>query len=100
MIDHFQDGRRRHVGNSSACYKMGNCHRTLLKIGTQTKTDMLSSNVIKADACGKKQQKLNIKNDIVFKKGNVVLARRYKKAKIFYSPAAASTLIQHAVRHS
>jgi hypothetical protein len=24
MIDRFQDGRRRHVGNSSACYKMGN----------------------------------------------------------------------------
>jgi hypothetical protein len=24
MIDRFQDGRRRHVGNSSACYKIGN----------------------------------------------------------------------------
>jgi hypothetical protein len=32
----FQDGRRRHVGNSSACYKMGNYHSTLMKIDTQT----------------------------------------------------------------
>jgi hypothetical protein len=52
----FQDGRRRHVGNSSACYKMGNYHRTLMKIGTQTKTGMLSSKVIKAEAYGKKNQ--------------------------------------------
>jgi hypothetical protein len=36
MIDRFQDGRRRrHVGNSSACYKMGNYHHTLMKIGIQ-----------------------------------------------------------------
>jgi hypothetical protein len=27
VTDLFQDGRRRHVGNSSACYKMGNYHR-------------------------------------------------------------------------
>jgi hypothetical protein len=32
----FQDGRRRHVGNSSACYKMGNYHPILMKIGAQT----------------------------------------------------------------
>jgi hypothetical protein len=49
MIDRFQDGRR-HVGNSSACYKIGNYHRTLMKIGTQTKQNMLSSKVIKAEA--------------------------------------------------
>jgi hypothetical protein len=24
VTDRFEDGRRRHVGNSSACYKMGN----------------------------------------------------------------------------
>jgi hypothetical protein len=54
--DRFQDGRR-HVGNSSACYKMGNYHRTVMKIGTQNKTDMLSSKVIKAEACGKKNSK-------------------------------------------
>jgi hypothetical protein len=76
VTDRFEDGRRRHVGNSSACYKMGNYHRTLMKIGTQTKTDMLSSKVIKAEAYGK------------------------KTAKIFYSPAEASILIQHVVRQS
>jgi hypothetical protein len=37
----FQDGRCRHFGNLSACYKMGNYHRTLMKIGTQTKQNML-----------------------------------------------------------
>jgi hypothetical protein len=41
MIDRFQDGRR-HVGISSECYKMGNYYRTLMKIGTQTKQNMLS----------------------------------------------------------
>jgi hypothetical protein len=71
VTDRFQDGRRRHVGNSSACYKMGNYHRTLMKIGTQTKTDMLSSKVIKAEAYGKKTAKIKCKNDIVLK-GNVV----------------------------
>jgi hypothetical protein len=49
MIDRFQDGRRRHVGNSSACYKMGNYHRTLMKIGTQTKKNILSSKVTKLE---------------------------------------------------
>jgi hypothetical protein len=37
VTDRFQDGRRRHVGNSSACYKMGNYHPIFMKIGTQTK---------------------------------------------------------------
>jgi tyrosyl-tRNA synthetase len=41
MIDRFQDGRRRHVGNSSACYKMGNYHPILMKIGTQTKQNRM-----------------------------------------------------------
>jgi hypothetical protein len=41
MINRFQDGRRRNVGNSSACYKLGNYHRTLMKIGTHTKQNML-----------------------------------------------------------
>jgi hypothetical protein len=66
MIDRFQVGRRRRVGNSSACYKMGNYHQTLIKIGTQTKQNMLSSKVIKAEAYGKKQQKLNVKKTILF----------------------------------
>jgi hypothetical protein len=47
--DRFQDGRRRHVGNSSACYKMGNYHPILMKFGTQTKKNMLSSKIIKAE---------------------------------------------------
>jgi hypothetical protein len=71
----FQDGCRRHVGNSSACYKMGNYHWTLMKIDTQTKTDMLSSKVIKAEAYGKKQQKLNVKNDIVLKRQRCMSAK-------------------------
>jgi hypothetical protein len=49
MIDRFQDGRRRHVGNSSAYYKMGNYHRTLMKIDTQTQQNMLSSKVTKLE---------------------------------------------------
>jgi hypothetical protein len=32
VTDRFQDGRRRHVGNSSACYEMGNYHPILMKI--------------------------------------------------------------------
>jgi hypothetical protein len=35
VTDRFHDGRRRHVGNSSAFYKMGNYQRILMKIGTQ-----------------------------------------------------------------
>jgi hypothetical protein len=67
MIDSFQDGRRRHVGNSSACYKMGSYHRTLMKIGTHIKQNILSSKVIKAEAYGKKkQQKFNVKKTISF----------------------------------
>jgi hypothetical protein len=33
------------VGNSSACYKMGNYHPILMQIGTQTKKNMLSLEV-------------------------------------------------------
>jgi hypothetical protein len=61
VTDCSQDGRRRHVGNSSTCYKMGNYHRTLMKIGTQTKQNMLSSKVIKAEAYGKKPAKIKCK---------------------------------------
>jgi hypothetical protein len=45
VTDRFQDGRRHHVGNSSECYKMGNCHPILMKIGTQTKKNMMSLKV-------------------------------------------------------
>jgi hypothetical protein len=49
VTDRFQDGRRRHVGNSSECYKMGNYRPILMIFGTQTKTDMLSSRITKAE---------------------------------------------------
>jgi hypothetical protein len=69
VTDRFQDGRRRHVGNSSECYKMGIYHPILLKIGTQTKKNMLTSKVTKAEAYGKKKTaKINVKNDIVLKR--------------------------------
>jgi hypothetical protein len=42
VTDRFQDGRRRHVGNSSECYKMGNYHPIFTQIGTHTKKNMLS----------------------------------------------------------
>jgi hypothetical protein len=35
--------------NSSACYKMGNYHPILMKIGTQTKKHMLSSKITEAE---------------------------------------------------
>jgi hypothetical protein len=49
LTDRFQDGRRRHVGNSSECYKMGNYHPILMKICTQTKKNMLSLKITKAE---------------------------------------------------
>jgi hypothetical protein len=48
VTDRFQDGRRRHVGNSSECYKMGNYHPILMKIGIRTKKNMLSLKITKA----------------------------------------------------
>jgi hypothetical protein len=54
---------------------MGNYHRTLMKIGTQTKQNMLSSKVIKAEAYGKKQQNLNVKSDIVLKRQRCMSAK-------------------------
>jgi hypothetical protein len=64
---------------------MGNYHRTLMKIGTQTKTDMLSSKVIKAEAYGKKQQKLNVKNDIVLKRQRCMSAKLQKSKKFLFA---------------
>jgi hypothetical protein len=54
---------------------MGNYHPSLMKIGTQTKQNMLSSKVIKAEAYGKRQQKLNVKNDIVLKRQRCMRAK-------------------------
>jgi hypothetical protein len=45
----FQDGRRRHFGNFSECYKMGNYRPILMMFGTQTKTDMRSLKITKAE---------------------------------------------------
>jgi hypothetical protein len=42
VTNRFQDGCRRHVGNSSECYKMGKYHPISMKIGTQTQKNMLS----------------------------------------------------------
>jgi hypothetical protein len=52
VTDRFQDGRRRHFGNSSACYKMRNYHPILMKIDTQTTKSMLSSKITKAEVYG------------------------------------------------
>jgi hypothetical protein len=49
VTDRFQDGRRRHVGNSSECYKMGNYHPILMKFGTQTKKKMYCQVFTKAE---------------------------------------------------
>jgi hypothetical protein len=65
VTDRLQDGRRRHVGHSNECYKMGNWYRILMKIGTQTEKSMPSLKVAKAEAYGKKQQKFNVKIDII-----------------------------------
>jgi hypothetical protein len=52
VTDRFQDGRRRHFGNSSACYKMDTYHPVLMKFGTQTKTGMPSSKIAKTEVFG------------------------------------------------
>jgi hypothetical protein len=49
VTDRFQDGRRRHVGNSSESYKMGSYHPVLTQIGTQTKKNILSLKITKAE---------------------------------------------------
>jgi hypothetical protein len=45
----FQDGHSCYLGNSSACYKIGNYHPIFMKIGTQAKKGMLSSKIIKTE---------------------------------------------------
>jgi hypothetical protein len=49
VTDRFPDSRRRHVGNSSECNKMGDYLQILMKISTQTKKSMLSSIIVKAE---------------------------------------------------
>jgi hypothetical protein len=71
VTDRFQDGRRRLVGNSSACYKMSNYHPSLTKIGTQTKKNVMSSKVTKAEACCKKTAKIKCKKRYRVKKATL-----------------------------
>jgi hypothetical protein len=85
MIDRFQDGRRRHVGNSSACYKMGNYHPISMKIGTQTKKYILSSKVTKAEAYGKKTAKIKCKKRYRFKKTTLYEREVIKKQKFLFA---------------
>jgi hypothetical protein len=49
VTDRFEDGRCHHVGNVSACYKMGNYQLILMKISIQANTDMLGSKITKAE---------------------------------------------------
>jgi hypothetical protein len=49
VTDRFEDGRRRHVGNSNECYKTGNYHPILMQIGTQTEKNMLSLKITIAE---------------------------------------------------
>jgi hypothetical protein len=55
VTDRFQDGRRRQVCKSSECYKMGNYHPISIKIGTQTKKNMLKLKITKAEVQAKFQ---------------------------------------------
>jgi hypothetical protein len=82
VTDRFQGGRRRHVGNSSACYKMGNYHPILMKLDTQTKTDMLSSKITKAEVYGK-NTKIKCKKRYRFKKATLYEVEVIKKQKFF-----------------
>jgi hypothetical protein len=45
---------------------MGNYHPILMQVGTQTKQNMLSAKVIKAEAYGKKAAKIKCKETISF----------------------------------
>jgi hypothetical protein len=67
----FHFGRRHHVGNSSACYKMGNYHPILMKIDTQIKKNVLTSKVTKAEAHGKSQKKFNVNKRYRFQKATL-----------------------------
>jgi hypothetical protein len=53
MTIKFQDGR--HIWNSSECYKIDNYHPLLMKIGTQTQKNMLSSKFIIPEVLAKFQ---------------------------------------------
>jgi hypothetical protein len=56
VTDRCQDGRLRHVQNLSACYKMSNYHPILMKLGTQTNNNLLSSKITKGEVYGHFQE--------------------------------------------
>jgi UDP-N-acetylglucosamine transferase subunit ALG13 len=82
MSNRFQDDRRRrrHVGNLKLSYKMGICHPIVMQIGTQTKQNMLSLKVIKAEAYGK-NSKIKCKKRYRFKKVTLYEREVIKKQK-------------------
>jgi hypothetical protein len=51
----FQNIRRRHFGNSSACNKMGNYNPISMQIAIQTKKSMPSSEITKPETFAKFQ---------------------------------------------
>jgi hypothetical protein len=55
VTDRFHDSRRRHFGNSGACYKMGNYHPIFMQIVTQTEKNMLKSKSTKIEVQAKFQ---------------------------------------------
>jgi hypothetical protein len=82
VYTNFQDGRRRHIGNSSVCYKMGNYHLILMEIATQTKTDMLRSKVTKRKLA-EKTAKIKCKKRYRFKRATLYEREVIKKQKFF-----------------
>jgi hypothetical protein len=71
-----------------------------MKIGTQTKTDMLRSKIAKAEVYGKKTANINCKKLYRFKKATLYEREAIKKAKISSPLAEGSILIQREVRQS
>jgi AMMECR1 domain-containing protein len=67
-----------------SAYKMGNYHPSLMKFDTQTKTNMLSSKITKAEAYGKKHKKLNVKTTS-FKKTTLYEREVIKKQKFLFA---------------
>jgi hypothetical protein len=73
MTDSFQDGRRRHVGNSSACDKMDICRSNSMKFVSETETDMLSLKIAKAGVYGHFQDGRSSflgNSSVCYKRGN------------------------------
>jgi hypothetical protein len=54
-----------------------------MKIGTQTKLSILSSEVIKAEAYGKKTEKINVKKRYSLKKATLCEREVLKKQQFF-----------------